>query len=119
MNTIIDHKRFQPIAVFTAMLVSVNVFTGVKVFTIIALAMAIISAILMARNIYRDENRIKNFTIEFLYVIIIYLTILYMPIYIKSFYSTVLVIIIYSVYVLYINPKFMNRKLVYGATNEN
>lgn len=116
MNTIVDNKKFQPIAVFTAMLVSVNVFRGVKVFTFIALAMIFISGMLMALNIYSDKkHRIKNSVIEFAYVIIVYLTISYMPTYIRSFYSILLVIIEYAIYILYINPKFMNRKLVYST----
>ena len=115
MNTVVDNKKFQPIAIFTAMLVSLNVFRGVKIFTLIALLMAFLSVLLMAVNIYSDrKNKIKNSIIELVYVIVVYLTIRYMPVYIRSFYSVVLVIIEFSVYVLYINPKLMNRKLIYS-----
>lgn len=114
MNTVVDNKKFQPIAIFTAMLVSVNVFCGVRIFTLIALTMTFLSALLMAVNICSDkEHKVKNSIIEFVYVIVAYVTIRYMPVYIRAFYSVVLVIIEFSVYVLYINPKFMNRKLVY------
>lgn len=115
MNTIIDHKKFQPIAIFTAMLVSVNIFQGVRIFTVISLGMTFLSGFLMAVNICGDkEYKVKNSIIEFIYVLVIYFTIRCMPVYIRAFYSVLLVIIEFSVYVLYINPNFMNRKLVYS-----
>lgn len=114
MNTIIDNRNFQPIAIFTAMLVSVNVFRGVRIFTLIALMMTFLSGLFMSVNIYKErEHRGKNSIIEFVYVLVVYFTIRYMPGYIRDFYSVVLVVIEFSVYVLYINPKFMNRILVY------
>lgn len=114
MNTFIDNKKFHPIAIFTAMLACVNVLKGEKIFTFIALMTIFLFGFLMAMNIYNDkEHRVKNSIIEFVYVIVIYFTIRYMPVYIRAFYSVVLVIIEFSVYVLYVNPTFMNRKLVY------
>lgn len=115
MNTIIDNKKFQPIAIFTTMVVSVNAFQGVKIFTIVALLLTLISGIFMAINIYKDkEQRLKNSIIEFSYVLLIYFTIKYMPTYIRTFYSIFIVIVEYGIYVLYVNPKFMNRKLIYS-----
>lgn len=114
MKVIFDNKQFQPITTFTAMLICVHLLKGIKIYTIVLLLIIFVSAGSMCKNLYdTNEYRIRNFIIEFFYIVCIYLTIKYMPAYIRGFYSTVLVILEYSIYVLYINPKFMNRTLVY------
>lgn len=109
--TIIEHKYFQPITIFTAMIISLFSFKGIKIFSIAVLIVTFSSATIMAINIYKD--RAKNSLIEFLYALSIFLIMRYLPQYITYFYSGILVILIYLIYVLYINPKIMDRALIY------
>lgn len=113
--TIRNQKYFQPITIFTAMLISLFSFRAIKVFSLAVLIATFISATIMAINIYKDDKRdkAKNSLIEFLYALSIFLIMRYLPQYITYFYSGILVILIYLIYVLYINPKIMNRALIY------
>lgn len=114
MNIIVNQKVFQPITIFTVSVVCLNTLKESKIFTAIVLLLAFISAILMAKNIFKYRERRKiNFVIELVYVLIIYSTIIYMPTYVRIFYSVTIVVIEYSLYVLWINPVIMNRKLVF------
>ena len=113
--TIIEHKYFQPITIFTAMIISLFSFKGIKIFSFAVLIVTFSSATIMAINIYKDDKRdkAKNSLIEFLYALSIFLIMRYLPQYITYFYSGILVILIYLIYVLYINPKIMDRALIY------
>lgn len=116
MNTIVNQKVFQPITIFTVSVVCLNTLKESKIFTAIVLLLAFISAILMVKNIFKDRERRKiNSVIELVYVLIICSTIIYMSAYVRTFYSVIIVVIEYTLYVLWINPFIMNRKLVFKA----
>lgn len=65
--TIIEHKYFQPITIFTAMIISLFSFEGIKIFSLAVLIVTFSSATIMAINIYKDDKRdkAKNSLIEF------------------------------------------------------
>jgi hypothetical protein len=92
--TIRNQKYFQPITIFTAMLISLFSFRAIKVFSLAVLIATFISAIIMAINIYKDDkhDKAKNSLIEFLYALSIFLIMRYLPQYITYFYSGILVI---------------------------
>lgn len=50
-----------------------------------------------------------------MYVMVIFSIMKFTPIYLYTFYSVILSIIVYSIYILIINTQFMDRKLVYKA----
>lgn len=100
---------------YTAMIISNHLFTKVPIFSFIVTVLIYYNAILMAKNIYEDKisnNRFRNALIELAYCLIILFTINTISDYIGNFYSVILVIIEFLLYIFIINPKFMNRIIV-------
>lgn len=77
----------------------------------------ILSAVVMAINIFKESNssqRFKNALIELTYCLMIYLTMNYLSMYIGNIYSSLLAIIECVIYLNFINPKLMNRKIFFN-----
>lgn len=71
----------------------------------------------VARNHKYEDNlkqRNKNIVIELVYCVIMAITCVWAITSHKNYIGTVLIIILYIVNILYVNPKYMNRKLVFS-----
>lgn len=115
MRNSINHKIFQPITIYTSMMISFYLFVNSPIFSIIVLGLIFISAVFMAINVFKEENssqRFKNTLLELIYCLLVYITMNYVTIYIGNIYSSLLVIIEYVIYLNIINPQLMNRQIL-------
>lgn len=114
MKNSINNKIFQPITLYTSMMISLYLFTNSALFTVMFLGLTLLSGIIMAINIFKEKDssqRFKNALLELMYCTLIYFTLRYVSIYIGNIYSSLLVITEYVIYLNIINPKLMNRKI--------
>lgn len=108
-----DEKVLQPIANFTAMTICFHTLKEDKIFSVCLLIIISVSVVRMAINIFHDKkHRSKNALIEFAYVLIVNLTMIYLTPLITGFYSACLVIAECVIYAYVINPKYMHRNLI-------
>lgn len=117
MKNSINNKIFQPITFYTAMMICLYLFVNSTLFTTIILILIFLSAVVMAINIFKESNssqRFKNALIELTYCLMIYLTMNYLSMYIGNIYSSLLAIIECVIYLNFINPKLMNRKIFFN-----
>lgn len=109
-----DRVLFIPISIYTAMVISLGLFKNSMLFTKVALLVTLVSAVAMGVNAMKSEAkyRLRISIGDFLYCILIYFTIDHISFFIKNIYASLLAILIYVVYVVYINPKFFKRTMI-------
>lgn len=110
----INNKIFQPITIYTALVISFYLFINSPLFSKIVLVLIFISALFMAINTFKEKNssqRVKNTLFELMYCVLVYITMKYGSRYIGNVYSSLLVVIEYLIYINIVNPKLMNRQI--------
>lgn len=112
---IIDQKVFQPIALYTSMVISIILFTNSDIFTFIMYGLLVAAACRMGFNILVIENsslRFRNSLIELTYCISIYLISMIVNKYMGNIISSLAIILIFTIYILRINPLIMQRHII-------
>jgi len=112
---IIDQKVFQPIALYTSMVISIILFTNSDIFTFIMYGLLVAAACRMGFNILVIENsslRFRNSLIELTYCISIYLISMIVNKYMGNIISSLAIILIFTIYILRINPLVMQRHII-------
>lgn len=102
---------FTLITLYTALVISLGLFKNSILFTKVGTMGALLSAILMCSNILRwdRKHRLRNILFELSYILFIYGVVNHLSDSIGNVFSSLPVIGIYVIYIVYINPKYMNR----------
>lgn len=117
MSTTIHHG-FHPIALCSAMIISYHAFPGVPIFSAGVLVLASLAGLAMAKNLYcLPQRRLQNAFIEVVYLGVLDSIMRFLPW--PAFYRSALAIAVYAVYVLVVNPRWMDRPLVTRTIQED
>lgn len=112
---IIDSKVFHPIALYTSTAICIILFTKSELFTWIMYALLLIAAITMGYNVWvQKENslKFKNLMFELMYCMGVLFVARILNSYIGNIITSLIIILIFTIYIEKINPIFMKRQLI-------
>lgn len=110
----VKFKIFQPIVTYTAFMILFGIKTNDKGFYLFMSVLILIPGIFMAWNILSDKDikqRRINIRIELLYCLLIYFIMNFVAMAIGNIFSGIISIVCCVIYLMIINPRFMNRKI--------